>query len=207
MKTKVSPAVIKRLPRYHRVLLRLSKQNITKISSKDLANMLDITASQVRQDFSTFGGFGQQGYGYDVELLKDELSKIIGLDKTYNMVVVGAGNIGKALKLYKGFKSSGFNIIASFDIEEKVNENIKEITSLNKEFVKENNISIGIITTNQESAQSVADKMIEVGIKNIWNFAPIDISVPQDVVVENIFMSDSLLVLAYRMNERGNENE
>lgn len=204
MKTKVSPAVIKRLPRYYRVLERLSRDNIKKISSKDLANMLDITASQVRQDFSTFGGFGQQGYGYDIDSLKEELSKIIGLDKQYNMIVVGAGNIGKALVSYKGFKASGFNVISSFDIDEKANETIKPISTLTEEYIKENNVTMGIIATNQEAAQEVADKMIKSGIKNIWNFAPVDINVPEDVVVENIFMSDSLFVLAYRMNERGN---
>lgn len=201
MKTKVSPAVIKRLPRYYRALEHLVKDNEKKVSSRDLAKMLDITASQVRQDFSTFGGFGQQGYGYDVEILKDELAKIIGLDKKYNMIVVGAGNIGKALARYNGFKYSGFNVIDSFDLDEKANEKIKPISTLTEEYVKENSVSIGIIATTLESAQIVADEMIKCGIKNIWNFAPIEINVPEDIIVENIFMSDSLFVLAYKMNE------
>lgn len=200
IKKDISQAVIKRLPRYYRSLKLLSSENIKKVSSKELAEMLDITASQVRQDFSNFGEFGQQGYGYDVDKLKLEFEKIIGIDKTYNMIIIGAGNLGKALNSYSGFVSSGFNIISLFDIEDKSNENILSIDSLTKNFIEENSIDIAIITVNSDSAQSIADKLVKCGVKNIWNFAAIDLDVPKDVNIENMFMSDSLFVLTYKMN-------
>ena len=199
----ISEAIIKRLPKYYRAIRNLSAQGKSKISSHALAEMLGITASQVRQDFCSFGGFGQQGYGYDVENLKLELANIMGLTREYKVVIVGAGNIGKALGGYQGFGKYGFKVVAMFDIEPKVDEvngikvhNMSEFES----FVQENNVDMAVIATPKAVAQEVADRIISTGIKSIWNFAPIDLNIPEDVIIENISMSESLLVLSYRTN-------
>lgn len=200
---KVSEAVIKRLPRYYRCLKQLKLGGVMRVSSGKLAELLDITASQVRQDFANFGGFGQQGYGYDVEKLLSELATIMGLDKTHNMIIIGAGNMGKALCGYQGFKNDGFVVRAMFDIKEA--PPVCDIPILNisclKEYVAQNDIDIAIITTQANVAESVATQIVECGIKNIWNFAPINIQVPKGVVVENISMSESLYVLSYKANK------
>ena len=201
----ISEAIIKRLPKYYRAIRNLSAQGKSKISSHALAEMLGITASQVRQDFCSFGGFGQQGYGYDVENLKLELANIMGLTREYKVVIVGAGNIGKALGGYQGFGKYGFKVVAMFDIEPKVDEvngikvhNMSEFES----FVQENNVDMAVIATPKAVAQEVADRIISTGIKSIWNFAPIDLNIPEDVIIENISMSESLLVLSYRTNNK-----
>lgn len=204
MKKSVPQAVVKRLPRYYRYLESLELKGVQKVSSRDLAEMLDITASQVRQDFSCFGAFGQQGMGYNISNLKNVLASIMGLDRTYNLIVIGAGNIGKAISRYKGFKSDGFNIIALFDEYVETPEvngiRLYKLDELS-EFIKNNKVDIAVIATPQENAQTVADCVIKNGIKNIWNFATVDINVADDVIVENIFMSESLYLLSYRMRE------
>lgn len=204
MSKKISQAVVKRLPRYYRYLEMLENDGITRVSSGKLAELLDITASQVRQDFCNFGGFGQQGYGYDVQKLKKEIKKIIGLDRNYNMIIIGAGNIGRALAGYKGFSSEGFIVTSLFDIKTDVatTDNgiaIRHMDEL-EDYVKNNKIDIAVITVQSSVAPDVCDKVVALGIKNIWNFAPIDLAVPKGVIVENISMSESLYVLSYHMN-------
>ena len=201
----ISEAVIKRLPKYYRQIKMLDDANIERVSSSTLAEILGITASQVRQDFYNFGGFGQQGYGYDVKNLRKEIAAILGLDREYNMIIVGAGHIGKALTGYKGFVKEGFRIKALFDInvQEKVYNDVPVYHMYNLEdYLKENQIDFAVIATQADSAEDVARELIKNGIKSIWNFAPIDLKVPKDVVVENISMSESLFVLSYRSKNR-----
>ncbi len=201
----ISEAVIKRLPKYYRQIKMLDDANIERVSSSTLAEILGITASQVRQDFYNFGGFGQQGYGYDVKNLRSEIAQILGLDKDYNMIIVGAGHIGKALAGYRGFAKEGFHIKALFDInvQEKTYNGVPVLQMFNlQDYLKENQIDIAVIATQADSAEDVARELIKNGIKSIWNFAPIDLKVPKDVVVENISMSESLLVLSYRSKNR-----
>ncbi len=200
----ISDAVIKRLPRYYRCIKDLQAEGVERISSGSLADMLNITASQVRQDFSNFGEFGQQGYGYSVDKLKSEIASILGLDKKHNLIIIGCGNIGKALTRYRGFKDDGFFVKAVFDIDTSAIRNIPdgiEVYNMDKlsEFVSNNVVDIAVITTQADTAITVVNELSKLGVKNIWNFAPIDIaSKNPDLVVENINMSDSLFVLSYK---------
>ena len=172
-----------------------------RVSSNKIAGVLNITASQVRQDLCNFGGFGQQGYGYDVSKLKNELATILGLDKVYDMIIVGAGNIGRALAGYKGFKDDGFYVRALFDIDPRCSS-INGIKVYDMDFLKtyiqQNQVDIAIIATQKDSAKSVADALISYGVKNIWNFAPVELEVPEGITLESISMSESLYVLSYR---------
>ncbi|MEG2413145.1 MAG: redox-sensing transcriptional repressor Rex [Clostridia bacterium] len=199
----ISEAVIKRLPRYYRQLKLLQEQGKDKVSSHMLAQMLDITASQVRQDFCNFGGFGQQGYGYDIAKLVEELSGILGLDRAYNLIVVGAGNIGHALAGYQGFAKYGFTVQAMFDVA-RFGEDINSVHIYSMDelanYVNNNRVDMAVIATPKAVAQEVADRLVDLGIKTIWNFAPLNLTVANDVAVENISMSESLLVLSYRAN-------
>lgn len=198
----ISPAIIKRLPRYYRVITHLEGEGQAKVSSKAIAQMMDITASQVRQDFCSFGGFGQQGYGYDVKKLKAELENILGLNKPHNMIIIGAGNIGRALAGYKGF-GDGFRVIAVFDVNTQdirlSGVDVCNIDSLDQ-YCASHKVDIAVIATPRSAAAEVANKAVAAGIRNIWNFAPTELSLPDDVVVENISMSESLYVLSYYMN-------
>lgn len=201
MKT-VSEAVIKRLPRYYRHLKSLQLSGVERVSSKRLAEFMDITASQVRQDFSNFGGFGQQGYGYDVSKLVDELREILGLDERHNIVIIGAGNIGRALAGYVGFQKEGFYVTALFDMNVKTPEiDGVPVYHIDKfeDFVKSDKVDVAVIATKSDGALEVKDRIIKAGIKSIWNFAPVSLDVPDDVTVESINMSESLYVLSYKM--------
>lgn len=201
----ISEAVIKRLPRYYRYLEHLEQEGVSKVSSGTLASLLGVTASQVRQDFCNFGGFGQHGYGYDVGYLKRKLAEILGLDRQYNMIIVGAGNIGRALAGYKNFAAEGFKVRALFDIEVKDpfvgDVPVYKIDKL-AEYVKEHGCDIAVIATQKNVASDVASQLVALGVKSLWNFAPIDLEVPKDVAVENIAMSESLYVLSYRMKNQ-----
>ncbi len=201
----ISEAVIKRLPRYYRYLEHLEQEGVSKVSSGTLASLLGVTASQVRQDFCNFGGFGQHGYGYDVGYLKRKLAEILGLDRQYDMIIVGAGNIGRALAGYKNFAAEGFKVRALFDIEVKDpfvgDVPVYKIDKL-AEYVKENGCDIAVIATQKNVASDVASQLVALGVKSLWNFAPIDLEVPKDVAVENIAMSESLYVLSYRMKNQ-----
>ena len=197
----ISEAVIKRLPRYYRLIKQLADGGVERVSSRKIAQVLNITASQVRQDLCNFGGFGQQGYGYDVQKLKNELATIIGLDKQYDLIIVGAGNIGRALAGYKGFKDDGFHVKALFDIEPRCSSingikvyDMKELS----EYLNQHVVDIAVIATQKDSAKSVAQALIAGGVKSIWNFAPVELEVPSDITVESISMSESLYLLSYR---------
>ncbi len=200
---KVSEAVIRRLPRYYRQLELLKAENMERISSSELAQQMGLNPSQVRQDLNCFGGFGQQGYGYPVQNLHKEIASILGLTRTYRLIVVGAGNIGQALAKYEGFAQKGFEVIALFDVDEAlIGQTINEKPILPAEqmsdFIRENNVDIGIITARRRSAQEIADTMVDAGIRAIWNFVPMDVTA--SVPIENIQLSDSMFVLSYRLN-------
>ncbi len=207
MKDKnISIAVIRRLPKYHRYLKEMLDKDIKRISSKELSKTIGFTASQIRQDLNNFGGFGQQGYGYNVEDLYNEIGKILGLTRTYNVVIVGAGNLGQALANYSSFSRLGFNLQAMFDKNPKLiglKINNVEVLDMDKfeSFVEENNIEIVYICTSRDGAQDVADIVQRTGIKAIWNFAPIDLKIKSDIIVENIHLIDNLLTVSYFLKE------
>lgn len=206
----ISMAVIRRLPKYYRYLADLLARDINRISSKELSEIIGFTASQIRQDLNNFGGFGQQGYGYNVEVLHKEIGKILGLDKKYKTILVGAGNLGQALLNYGGFRSAGFDISAVFDANPKmIGLKIRDYEILDSDdiekYVLENNVDIAILCIPKNSAQEVADKLVGVGVKGIWNFAPIDLEVPSDVIVESVNLTESLFTLSYLMKERDDE--
>ncbi len=206
----ISMAVIRRLPKYYRYLADLLSKDIQRISSKELSEIIGFTASQIRQDLNNFGGFGQQGYGYNVEALHREIGKILGLNQIYNAVLVGAGNLGQALTNYAGFRNAGFEISAVFDANPKMiglkirDYEIMDSDSI-EDFVSENNIDIAILCIPRNGAQEVADKLIAAGVTGIWNFAPVDLEVPNNVIVENVNLTESLFTLSYLMKERDGE--
>ena len=203
--TKISNVVIKRLPRYRRYLKELQKKGVDKISSNEFSRLIGYTASQIRQDLNNFGGFGQQGYGYNVDALYNEISAILGLDQEYKMIIVGVGNLGQAIANYTYYYKAGFVVHGLFDVNPRlIGLKINDIEVMDYEhlvdYVEDNNIDIGIICTTKDNAQEVADKLCFAGVKGIWNFAPIDLEVPDFVAVENVHLSDSLHSLAYHMN-------
>lgn len=203
-KKKISSAVIRRLPRYRRYLIELNKKGVDKISSNELSGLIGYTPSQIRQDLNNFGGFGQQGYGYNVEALMNEINAILGLDKQHAMVIVGAGKLGSAIANYT-FGKAGFAIKGMFDNnKEKIGTSSGGFEIMDVEdlvnFMEENKVDIGVICTQKEAAQEIADKMAFAGVKGIWNFAPIDLEVPARVALENVHLSDSLHALAYHIN-------
>lgn len=207
MDKQISNAVIKRLPRYYRYLGDLLENDVVRISSQELSEKMNVTASQIRQDLNNFGGFGQQGYGYNVQYLYTEIGKILGLDKRYNIIIVGAGNIGKALANYSDFEKRGFVVKAMFDVlPEKIGKVIRgvmvyDISELEK-YIKENDISIAAITVPKEYAPKIANDIVTWGVDAIWNFAPTDLYLPSTVLVENVHLAESLMRLSYRLNAR-----
>lgn len=200
-KQNISLSVIKRLPKYYRYLESINEKGIIRVSSKELSEITGLTASQIRQDLNHFGCFGQQGYGYNVKELIGELSKIIGVDKKYKIVLIGYGNIGHALYQYKSFRDLGYDFEAVFDKEEFTHEELKvqKIDDL-KDFLKNNKVDIGIIATPKTVAQEIADILCDGGIKGIWNFSPVDLKVKNGVVIESVHLDESLFTLTYFMN-------
>ena len=205
-KKNVSMAVIKRMPKYYRYLGELVKNDVDRISSKELGEKIGFTASQIRQDLNNFGDFGQQGYGYNVKELHNQIGTILGVGKEYNAVLIGAGNIGQAIANYSRFTDIGLGITAIFDANPKLvgmrirDVEIKDIDEL-KEYLEENTIDMGILCVPRINAQRVCDVLVNGGVKGIWNFAPIDLHVPETVKVENVHLSESLLTLVYQMNK------
>lgn len=209
---EISRAVIKRLPRYHRYLDELMEAGVERISSSELSHRMHVTASQIRQDLNHFGGFGQQGYGYSVDGLYNEISAILGLDKQYKMVIVGAGNLGQAIANHTYYYKAGFIVCGIFEINPRligIRMNDIEVMDYDNivEFVEENDIDIGIICTTKDAAQEVADKLCFAGVRGLWNFAPVDIEAPKHVAIENVHISDSLHSLAYHMNRNREEKK
>ncbi len=207
LKKKVSMAVIKRLPRYYRYLLDLLKMDITRISSKELSTKMGITASQIRQDLNCFGGFGQQGYGYNVESLYNEIGNILGVNKKFNTIIVGAGNMGQALANYGNFDKRGFRLTGIFDVNPKlIGKTIKglEVQHLDslEEFMKGTRVDIAMLSVPYEATPEVAVKIAKLGIKGLWNFSPMDLKLPYDIIIENVHLSDGLMVLGYKLTEK-----
>ncbi|MDY2698910.1 MAG: redox-sensing transcriptional repressor Rex [Lachnospiraceae bacterium] len=209
---EISQAVIGRLPRYFRYLGELKDEGIERISSQELSDIMQVTASQIRQDFNNFGGFGQQGYGYKVEYLYEEIGKILGLDKTHNLIIIGAGNLGQALANYMNFERRGFIFKGIFDnnpalFGRKIKDmEVKPMGEM-EAFVRENEIDIAVLTIPKTSAVEVAEKLVQNGIKGIWNFAHVDLNVPKGIQVENVHLSDSLMKLTYNIIRFENEND
>lgn len=206
-KKNISMAVIKRLPKYHRYLEELLRNEVDRISSKELSKKIGFTASQIRQDFNCFGDFGQQGYGYNVKELHAQISNILGLTKEYKCIILGGGNIGQAIANYTKFQKLGFKLEVIFDINPKLvglkirDIEIKDIDTL-EDYLKENNVDVGIICVPSRSAQNICDVLIKNNVKGIWNFAPVDLKVPEGVFTENVHLSENLLTLTYLMNEQ-----
>ena len=202
----ISMSVINRLPRYDRFLSELNEQNIDRISSTKLAEIMNVTASQVRQDLNCFGGFGQQGYGYSVSQLKDEIKNILGLNNNYKAILIGAGNLGKAVAMHMNFEKVGFELLACFDSnEQKVGQKLHDIEvkhdSEIEEFLKANHIDTAFLCIPRMCVENVVDRLYALGIKNYWNFSHYDINAKYiDTIVENVHLSDKLMTLCYRMN-------
>ena len=207
---EISQAVIGRLPRYFRYLGELKDDGIERISSQELSAIMKVTASQIRQDFNNFGGFGQQGYGYKVEYLYEEIGKILGLNKTHNLIIIGAGNLGQALANYMNFERRGFLFRGIFDNNPNLyGKKIRDLQVRPMEeletFIKENEIDIAVLTIPKTSALEVANRLAKLDIKGIWNFAHIDLNLPERIQVENVHLSDSLMKLTYNINRYGTE--
>lgn len=203
---KISRAVISRLPRYHRYLGDLLEEGVERISSNDLSKKMHVTASQIRQDLNNFGGFGQQGYGYNVKYLYTEIGKILGLDKTHNFIIIGAGNLGQALANYASFERSGFILKSLFDVNPRLaGMSIRgiQVRMMDElvDFLADNDIEIAALTIPKSKAVEVADVLVANGIKAIWNFAHTDLTLPKDVIVESVHLSDSLMQLSYNINQ------
>lgn len=201
---RISSAVIKRLPRYYRYLGELIENGVQRISSKELSDRMKVTASQIRQDLNNFGGFGQQGYGYNVKYLYDEIAKILGIDQTHNMIIVGAGNLGQAIVNYEDFAKRGFIIKGVFDNNPKLEgKTIKNVSVMMmdeiQDFIKNNNIEIAALTIPKSAAKEVAKTVADAGVKAIWNFAHTDLNLPEDIIVENVHLSESLMRLSYNI--------
>lgn len=201
---EISQAVIKRLPRYYRYLGELMESGVERISSNELSERMNVTASQIRQDLNNFGGFGQQGYGYNVKHLYSEIAKILGIDKNHNMIIVGAGNLGQAIANYTNFEKRGFVVKGLFDINPRlVGLTVRGILIQNiddlEAFVKENQIEIAALTIPKVKASEIAERIVASGVKAIWNFAHTDLNVPSDVIVENVHLSESLMRLSYNI--------
>lgn len=201
---EISQAVISRLPRYFRYLGMLKDEGTERVSSHDLSDIMHITASQIRQDLNHFGGFGQQGYGYNVENLYEEIGKILGLDKEHNLIIIGAGNLGQALANYMNFERRGFIFRGIFDNNPAVcGTKVRGIEVRNvedmKAFVQQNNIDIAVLTVPKGCAVEIAEQLVSYGIKAIWNFAHVDLNVPEDIQVENVHLLDSLMKLSYNL--------
>ncbi|MGI6031297.1 MAG: redox-sensing transcriptional repressor Rex [Eubacteriales bacterium] len=203
-KDRVSMAVVRRLPRYHRYLGELLANDITKVSSKDLSEKMGLTASQIRQDFNCFGGFGQQGYGYNVEILYNEIGSILGLDRIKNAILVGAGNLGRALSNHINFKRRGFQLVGIFDVSDAVIgrtingvpvRHVSEIPQL----VQETRVDMAILTVPKGETIAIVDELIGLGVTGFWNFSNMDIQ-RDGVCFENVHLSDSLMTLCYGMS-------
>ena len=201
---EISQAVISRLPRYLRFLGELQDEGVERVSSQELSDIMRVTASQIRQDLNNFGGFGQQGYGYNVGYLYGEIAKILGLHKEHNLIIVGAGHLGQALVNYMNFERRGFLFRGIFDIDRRIQgTQIRGITVRPMEemgqFVRENDIDIAVLTIPKSGAAKTAEQLVSYGIKGIWNFAHVDLHVPEDIKVENVHLSDSLMKLSYNL--------
>lgn len=208
---EISQAVIRRLPRYYRYLGELLEDNVERISSNELSRRMQVTASQIRQDLNNFGGFGQQGYGYNVKYLYTEIGKILGLDIDHNMIIIGAGNLGQALANYTSFERRGFIFKGIFDVNPRLSGvsirgvPIRMMDEL-KDFINEHNIDIAVLTIPKAKAVEVAKLLVDNGVRAIWNFAHTDLDLPENVIVENVHLSESLMRLSYNLSRYNKEH-
>ncbi|MDY3845671.1 MAG: redox-sensing transcriptional repressor Rex [Eubacteriales bacterium] len=205
---RVSQAVIRRLPRYHRYLGELLKENKLRISSSELSDIMDVTASQIRQDLNCFGGFGQQGYGYNVKYLYGKIGELLGLNSDYTAIIVGAGNLGRALVSSHMFERRGVKRLAMFDIDQsiigKTFSGIK-VYSMDEleDFIMKNGVDIAVLTTPKECAKEVVDRLFATGIKGIWNFSNMELkSKDKNKTIHNMHMGDSLMMLCYEIKKK-----
>ncbi|MDR0852709.1 MAG: redox-sensing transcriptional repressor Rex [Clostridiales Family XIII bacterium] len=206
---RISPAVIKRLPRYKRYLSDLRKKGIERVSSGKLGELMGCTASQIRQDLNNFGGFGQQGYGYNVAALSEEIDGILGLAKNYKLVIIGVGNLGRAVHNYVSAYNKEYTIGAIFDVNpDIIGTNVGTHTILDVSqlpaHLSENKVDIGIITTTLDGAQEIANLLVNGGVGGIWNFAPLDLEVPEEIAITSVHISDSLQELTFYINNGNN---
>lgn len=206
MDKQISQAVIRRLPRYYRYLGELLDDGVERISSNDLSKRMHVTASQIRQDLNNFGGFGQQGYGYNVAYLYEEIGNILGVNETHNVIVIGAGNLGQAIAGYVKFERVGFKIIGLFDTNPELRGKLVRdipIRMLDElpEFVANNNVEIAALTLPKQNAKTTALKLVSLGVHAIWNFAHVDLDDIPDVIIENVHLSDSLMQLSYNISK------
>ncbi len=207
---KVPEVVIKRLPRYYRYLGELLKQDINRISSNALSEKMKVTASQIRQDFNYFGGFGQQGYGYNVEYLYNEIGTILGLDAGFTTIIVGAGCLGHAIANHNTFERRGFHLKGIFDSDsEKIGNKINGHTVMDvkdmEEFVRKNGIDIAILTIPRAAVEKTAQRLCNCGIKGLWNFSYAELKNVKNIAVENVHLSDSLMTLSYKIKQGNDE--
>ena len=209
---EISQAVIRRLPRYYRYLGELLENGVERISSNDLSKRMKVTASQIRQDLNNFGGFGQQGYGYNVKYLYTEIGKILGLEEDHNNNIIGAGNLGQALANYAAFEKRGFILKGIFDVNPRLQGvairgvPIRMMDEL-KGFVQRNEVDIAVLTIPKEKALEVANMLVENGVRAIWNFAHTDLNLPENIIVENVHLSESLMQLSYNISRYNKEHK
>ena len=209
----ISMSVIRRLPRYYRFLSDLMRNHVSRISSRELSDKMGLTASQIRQALNCFGGFGQQGYGYMVEQLQREIGNILGLSQDHPCILIGAGNLGRAVATHMSFEARGFSLIGIFDQNEKLIGTsirgipVQDIQAL-EAFSKKNNPNMAILCVPKDSVATLADRLYSLGIRNYWNFSHYDLAIKfPDVIVENVHLSDSLMTLCYRISEHNLEKE
>ncbi len=211
--SQVSVPVIKRLPRYHRYLEELKNMGVVRISSKELSQRMGLTASQIRQDLNCFGGFGQQGYGYNIEQLYNEIGNILGINQRSKAIMIGAGNLGHAIATHLHFENRGFDLVGIFDNNENVIGSIvggKTVLSsdLLKEFCEREKPVVAILCIPAEYAAENADKLVSLGIKGFWNFTQYDLNHRYNgIAVENVHLGDSLMTLCYQINSIQSEGE
>ncbi len=209
---EISQAVIRRLPRYYRYLGELLENGVERISSNDLSRRMKVTASQIRQDLNNFGGFGQQGYGYNVKYLYAEIGKILGLEEDHNIIIIGAGNLGQALANYASFEKRGFILKGIFDVNPRLQGisirgvPVRMMDELSA-FVKENDVAIAALTIPKDKAVDVASMLVENGVRAIWNFAHTDLNLPEHIIVENVHLSESLMQLSYKISRYNEEHQ
>lgn len=204
MDKDISQAVIRRMPRYYRYLEELLDEGVERISSNELSSTMHVTASQIRQDLNNFGGFGQQGYGYNVQYLHDEIGKILGLNEMHHVIVIGIGNLGQAIANYDKFDKLGFQMVGLFDVNPDLkgklvrNMPVRMLEDL-PEFLASTHVDIAALTLPKENAAATAARLVSLGVKAIWNFAHVDLDIVEGVVVENVHLSDSLMQLSYNI--------
>ena len=209
---EISQAVIRRLPRSYRYLGELLEHGVERISSNDLSRRMKVTASQIRQDLNNFGGFGQQGYGYNVKYLYTEIGKILGLEEDHHMIIIGAGNLGQALANYAAFEKRGFILKGIFDVNPRLQGvsirgvPVRMMDELGA-FVRENEVEIAALTIPKDKAIEVANILAENGVRAIWNFAHTDLNLPDHIIVENVHLSESLMQLSYKISRYSEEHK